>query len=61
MAPRRSFAQTVAGRGYQPVYVPGAVNHCPGCGRSHWYVGRLSAECGFCQTAVPLAPERTAA
>ena len=30
------------------------VNHCPGCGRSHWYVGRLSAECGFCGTALPL-------
>ena len=30
------------------------VNHCPGCGRSHWYIGRLSAECGFCGTALPL-------
>lgn len=27
-------------------------NHCPGCGRSHWYVGRLSAECAFCGTAL---------
>jgi hypothetical protein len=32
-----------------------SINHCPGCGRTHWYVGRLSAECGFCSTALPLA------
>ena len=42
-------------RGYHVVYREGEVNHCPGCGRSHWYVGRLSAECGFCGTAMPLA------
>jgi uncharacterized protein (DUF983 family) len=38
-----------------PVYHPGEVNRCPGCGRSHWYVGRQSAECGFCGTAIGLA------
>ena len=42
-------------RGYHVVYRPEQVNHCPGCGRSHWYVGRLLAECGFCATALPLA------
>jgi len=42
-------------RGYAPIYRTGTVNHCPGCGRSSWYVGRVSAECGFCGTAVPLA------
>lgn len=41
-------------RGYHAVYRPDEVNHCPGCGRSHWIVGRLLAECGFCATAVPL-------
>lgn len=46
-------------RGYVVHYRPGC--HCPGCGRSHWYVGRVSAECGFCETAIPLAPERRAA
>ena len=35
------------------------VNRCPGCGRSHWYVGRLLAECGFCGTALPLADSGT--
>jgi hypothetical protein len=42
-------------RGYHAVYRPEQVNHCPGCGRSHWIVGRLLAECGFCATALPLA------
>ena len=27
---------------------------CPGCGKSHWWVGRTMAECGFCSTAIPL-------
>lgn len=42
-------------RGYCVVYRENQVNHCPGCGRSHWLVGRISAECGFCSTALPLA------
>jgi len=41
-------------RGYHIAYRENQVNHCPGCGRSHWYIGRLSAECGFCGTALPL-------
>jgi hypothetical protein len=46
-------------RGYSVVYRENEVNHCPGCGRTHWYVGRLSAECGFCQTALPLSSATT--
>jgi len=42
-------------RGYHAVYHDGEVNHCPGCGRTHWIIGRLSAECAFCSTALPLA------
>lgn len=42
-------------RGYHAVYREGEVNHCPGCGRSQWIIGRLSAECAFCSTALPLA------
>ena len=42
-------------RGYHAAYRDGEVNHCPGCGRSHWIIGRLSAECAFCSTALPLA------
>lgn len=41
-------------RGYHAVYRDGEVNHCPGCGRTHWHIGRLSAECAFCSTALPL-------
>ena len=42
-------------RGYHAVYRENQVNHCPGCGRTHWYVGRTLAECGFCATALPLS------
>ncbi len=45
-------------RGYCVVYHENEVNHCPGCGRTHWYVGRVSAECGFCATAIPLSDGR---
>ena len=42
-------------RGYHMVYREDVVNHCPGCGRTHWLIGRTTAECGFCATALPLA------
>lgn len=46
--------------GYRPLCRTGTI--CPGCGHSHWQIGRLSAECAFCGTALPLAPvERVAA
>lgn len=48
------FAHNPAYRGYHVVYREHEVNHCPGCGRTHWYVGRVLAECAFCQTALPL-------
>lgn len=44
-----------AGRGYHAVYRENEANHCPGCGRTHWIIGRMSAECAFCTTALPLA------
>lgn len=50
-----SFAAGLAKRGHHIVYRVNEANHCPGCGRSQWFVGRVSAECGFCETAVPLA------
>lgn len=42
-------------RGYHAVYREHDINHCPGCGRTHWIIGRMSAECAFCTTALPLA------
>lgn len=51
----RQLPHYPAHRGYHAVYRQQEVNHCPGCGRSHWLVGRMSAECGFCSTALPFA------
>lgn len=53
------FAHDPSRRGYHAVYHPNEVNRCPGCGRSHWYVGRTTAECGFCATALPLVDPGT--
>jgi hypothetical protein len=44
-----------ARRGYHVAYRPEQVNYCPGCGGRQWLVGRHSAECAFCSTALPLA------
>jgi hypothetical protein len=54
-------AETVPVRGYHDVYRRDEVNYCPACGRSHWYVGRIGGESGFCGTAVPFAADRAAA
>lgn len=48
-------AAKTAERGYHALYRPHETNRCPGCGRSHWHVGRLLAECAFCATALPIA------
>lgn len=49
-------------RGYHAVYRADERNHCPGCGREHWIIGRKLAECAFCGTALPLREDnRTAA
>jgi hypothetical protein len=45
----------LTGRGYQVLFRPNESNHCPGCGRAQWLVGRLTAECAFCGCALPLA------
>jgi hypothetical protein len=48
----------LAARGYQVLFRPNESNRCPGCGRSQWFVGRQTAECVFCATALPLAEAR---
>lgn len=53
---RSSVRSCNAERGYAVHYHAGEPNRCPGCGRSNWLVGRFSAECAFCATALPLAP-----
>jgi hypothetical protein len=49
-----SLVPPISQRGYHIVYRAQETNYCPGCGRTHWYIGRLSAECAFCATALPL-------
>lgn len=46
-------------RGYHAVYRENETNHCPGCGRTHWIIGRSTAECAFCATALPLQASLT--
>ena len=41
--------------GYKIMYHPGEQNRCPGCGHSNWHVGRVTAQCAFCGTALALA------
>lgn len=48
------FGIRPAETGYRIVYRTGQVNHCPACGGSNWSVGRITAECSFCQTAIPM-------
>lgn len=49
----RVFPHDPDRRGYVVQY-RGAETPCPGCGRSNWEVRRLTAECGFCHTALPI-------
>jgi hypothetical protein len=51
---RSSAPSRRADLGFRLLYHRDAVNHCPGCSRTHWYIGRFSAECAFCGTALPL-------
>lgn len=39
---------------YAPLYRGDEANHCPGCDRQQWIIGRMTAECCFCGSAMPL-------
>ena len=49
------FRHELESRGHHVVYRASETNRCPGCGRAQWYVGRVTAECVFCGTAIVLA------
>lgn len=49
-----NFGIRQAHTGYRIAYRQHEANHCPGCGQSHWVIGRTTAECAFCGTALPL-------
>jgi hypothetical protein len=53
--PRRNVAPAPkpVPRASVAAYRPGT--HCPGCSHSNWLVGRITAECAFCGTALPRA------
>lgn len=55
MHDQRSFDP--AARGFHAIYRPNEVNTCPGCGRTHWLIGTITAECAFCSTALPILGE----
>jgi len=57
VSPDQTFKLDLSARGYLVLFHPDETNHCPGCGHSQWYIGRVSAECGICGTALPLATE----
>lgn len=46
-------------QGYRVLFRRGETNRCPGCGHSQWLVGRTTAECAVCATALPLAEAET--
>jgi ribosomal protein L37E len=52
---QRTLGTELAGRGHHVVYRAEETNRCPGCGRAQWHVGRQTAECAFCGTAIALA------
>jgi hypothetical protein len=54
--PLAGYAHNPHLRGYVVTY-GGPETACPGCGRTQWLVGRATAECACCSTALPL-PER---
>lgn len=41
-------------RGFAVTYRVGDPRHCPGCGKRHWLIGRLMAQCAYCETALPI-------
>lgn len=49
-----SLSNILEAQDCRAAYRCGETNHCPGCGRGHWYVGRVLAECAFCGVALPL-------
>lgn len=55
--PVASYGPDLHGAGWQVAYHPGRENLCPGCGRAHWVIGRITAECGFCKTVLPIASD----
>ncbi len=53
MTARASFARPT--RAIAPGLLWHSGCHCPGCGQQQWNVGRVTAECATCATALIIA------
>ena len=49
-----TVGRSPAAHGYSPIYRQGELNRCPGCGLASWIIGRSTAECSDCGSALPL-------
>lgn len=49
------YAAMLSQRGYVVLYRRQSGAQCPGCRGSNWTIGRTTAECAFCNLALPLA------
>lgn len=54
LPPEPGLIGLLAARGDVLVYRPSETNRCPRCHAAQWLVGRVSAECAVCATALPL-------
>lgn len=51
-----SIRYSIPERGYAPLYHVGEEKQrCPCCHGLQWFIGRMSAECAKCGTALPLS------
>jgi len=55
---RYTWPTTYQPGGFRFGYRFGVTNYCPGCGQSQWHIGRSSAQCAFCATAMPFVGQR---
>ncbi len=51
----RHFTDLEPAFGYRITYRLGNTNFCPACSGTQWHIGRHTAECAYCSTALPLA------
>ena len=54
-----SNGHTAARHNFARIYHTDETNDCPACGHSQWHIGRSTAECAFCETALPLPASRS--
>lgn len=53
-----AWLDSIGWNGRPVVYRPGSETACPECGKTNWLVGRSTAECAHCATALPLSADQ---